>query len=215
MEEMEQETQEEQPQVQESAGEDEESKEKLKAKLEELQRQRLALIRARNAKRRLQRIEAQKALEEKKAQEAIKTAPPATPADAFRVPEVKRKATEPWRPASMLFAKPLPGMRSRWVSKRLIEKRREEGWVPRERDPGDRPRVDAPEATIIDGKPLSSYVTKREMILCDMPEELAQSREEYYRNITAAGLKAQKSDFARQASVGGEDYSYGDIKVER
>jgi hypothetical protein len=137
----------------------------------------------------------------------IKTTPPDNPREAFSVPEPK--ANQPWRPASILTTSRLPGMRPRWVRKDLLEKRIEEGWQPRLSD--SKSRIESPEKTIVDGMPLSRFVVKRNMVLCDIPEDLAQSREKYYRDINDAGLVARKTELANQ--TGGQ--SYGEITVER
>jgi hypothetical protein len=147
----------------------------------------------------------------------IKTEPPAYPEDAYAAASpadpAKPKPTRPWKPASILTASKIRGMRQRWVRKDLLEKRMEEGWQPRMSF--TKGRIDAPETTIIDGKPLSQYVMKRNLVLCDMPEELAQGREAYYKRMTDGGLKAQENEFVKSTQVGGDSYAYGGIKVER
>lgn len=165
-----------------------------------------------NKRKRKEALKRARAKSRKKAP-PIRTEPPAYPQDALRVPEESKKATEPWRPASMLTCKPIPGMRPRWVRKDLLEKRMAEGWQPRIST--DKGRIDAPEKTLVDGKPLSSYVVKRNLVLCDMPEEMAKSREEYYRKLTDSGLEAQKNELERGTAVGGKSYNYGDIEVSR
>ena len=141
----------------------------------------------------------------------IKTAPPAYEREALALsPDSQTKrATQPWRPVSQLFSIKIPGMRPRWVRKDLLEKRIEEGWQPRLSD--SKNRLEAPEKTIIDGVPLSKYVMKRGMILCDIPEALAQSREDYYRRLNDGGLRSQNAEF--DAGTGGN--AYGDISVGR
>jgi hypothetical protein len=47
------------------------------------------------------------------------------------------------------------------------------------------------------------------MILCDMPEALAQSREAYYRRVSAGGLKATNAEL--DAGTGGT--TYGEINI--
>lgn len=141
----------------------------------------------------------------------IKTAPPDYQRDALK--PTTAKATQPWRPASIITATKLDGFRSKWVRKDLLEKRIEEGWEPRLSD--SKGRFESPEKTMVDGVPLSRYVVKRNLVLCDMPEELAQSREAYYKRITDQGLSSQKTQFQQEAAVGGLSYAYGDIKIEK
>jgi len=137
----------------------------------------------------------------------IKTAPPDYERDALVSQTLEERATQPWRPVSQLFSRKLNGMRPRWVRKDLLEKRIEEGWQPRLSD--SKSRLESPESTIIDGSPLSKYVIKRGMILCDMPEALAQSREAYYRRVSAGGLKATNAEL--DAGTGGT--TYGEINI--
>lgn len=138
----------------------------------------------------------------------IRTEPPAYERDRLTpVSEEGPRPTQPWRPVSQLFSTKIQGMRPRWVRKDLLEKRIEEGWQPRLSD--SKNRLEAPEKTIIDGVPLSKYVMKRGMILCDMPEDLAKSREQYYRKISEGGLKANKAELDRE--TGGQ--AYGEVKI--
>jgi hypothetical protein len=139
----------------------------------------------------------------------IKTEPPVYERDALVSQTLEERATQPWRPVSQLFSTKLQGMRPRWVRKDLLEKRIEEGWQPRLSDTKN--RVESPEKTIIDGIPLSKYVMKRGMILCDIPEVLAQSRESYYRRMNDGGLRSQKAEL--DAGTGGN--TYGDIVISR
>jgi len=143
----------------------------------------------------------------KKKAAPIKTAPPDYEREALVSQTLESRATQPWRPASILTATRLAGMRPRWVRKDLLEKRVEEGWQPRLSD--TKGRVEAPEKTMIDGVPLSRFVTKRGMVLCDMPEEMAQSREKYYRDMNDAGLSSRKAELSNQ--TGGN--AYGDIQI--
>ena len=150
----------------------------------------------------------------KKRSAPIKKDPPNTPQDAYNIEvPAERKMNQPWRPASILTARKKEGMRSRWVRKDLLEKRIEEGWFPRISHA--KSRIEASESTMIDGKPLSSYVVKRNLILCDMPEEMAKSREAYFKSLADSGLEAQKNEFKNQTNIGGASYAYGDVKTER
>jgi hypothetical protein len=143
----------------------------------------------------------------------IKTTPPDYPREALKTEEQKKKSNEPWRPASILTSSKLPGMRPRWVRKDVLEKRIEEGWQPRLSE--SKSRVESPEKTIVDGIPLGRYVTKRNLVLCDMPEELAMSREDYFRHMNDTSMKGQKQQYVNETVVGGESRSYGDVQVEK
>jgi hypothetical protein len=48
-----------------------------------------------------------------------------------------------------------------------------------------------------------------------MPEEMAVSREDYYKSINDGGLSAQRNQFDSETVAGGKSHSYGDIKVDR
>jgi hypothetical protein len=93
----------------------------------------------------------------------IRTEPPVQAHEILTLSTEEPKATQPWRPASILTAQKNPGMRPRWVRKDLLEKRIEEGWQPRLSD--TKSRVESPEKTIVDGVPLGRYVTKRNLVL--------------------------------------------------
>lgn len=152
----------------------------------------------------------------KKRAAPIRSKPPDYDRDALSLskedPE-KKAPTQPWRPASMLTARKIDGKRSRWVRKDLLEKRIEEGWQPRISN--DKSRVEVKETTIVDGKPLGSYVTKRNMILCDMPEEMAKSREDYYRNLSSGSLKSTVDQLKKDTTVGGSSKAYGKIEINK
>lgn len=141
----------------------------------------------------------------------IKTEPPDYPREQHHIETGKRNMNEPWRPASLLTARKKQGFRSRWVRKDLLEKRIEEGWTPRQSN--IKSRVDSMEQTLIDGRPLSTYVVKRNLVLCDIPEELAASRDAYYKKLASSGLQGVKADFTQNTKIDGEGYGYGKIEV--
>jgi hypothetical protein len=143
----------------------------------------------------------------------IKTEPPDNQRDALRVEPSLRDATEPWRPASILTAEKIPGMVSRWCSKDLMEKRMAEGWSPRRAT--TRGRITSGEKTLIDGSPMGDYVTKRNMVLCDMPDALAEGRKKYFREINESGLKGQENQFRQDTAIDGRSYGYGAIEVKK
>ena len=110
--------------------------------------------------------------------------------------------TEPWKPASILTADKLEGRRSRWVRKDQLEKRMSEGWVPRE-------AKDTTPKTILDGSQQGSYVMKRNLILCDMPEAKAKSRDAYYKHLTDGAVEDSISKLKEKTQGG----TYGKIEV--
>ena len=111
-----------------------------------------------------------------------------TPVD---LPKQKRGAPV-WKPASLLTHPPMPGFRLRWVSKAQLSKRVAEGWEVVQK--GGRPVTSAPdlERTGVDASKMDSTTQLRELILCRMPEEMARSREAYYKNMTDSLLDGVK-----------------------
>jgi len=110
--------------------------------------------------------------------------------------------TEPWKPASILNVDKIAGKRSKWVRKDLLEKRIAEGWTPRE-------AKDTTPKTILDGSQQDSYVTKRNLILCDMPEARAKSRDAYYTKLTDGAMEESTENLKKKTH--GE--TYGKIEV--
>jgi hypothetical protein len=102
----------------------------------------------------------------------------------LKVEKKKTKVTQPWKPASILQVNmKSKDHRPRWCRKDILDKKKLEGWEPIKWSDAD-----APEKTIIDGSPMSAFVEKRGLILCRMPEEMAKSREKYYKEITDRAL---------------------------
>jgi hypothetical protein len=127
------------------------------------------------------------------------------------------KPTTPWKPASMLTVSGKdPAYRYRWVRKDLLDKRLEEGWEPAIKTTSS--RIEAPETTIIDGSPLTSYITKRGLVLCRMPKETAQARAAYYKKMTDGGFPTIVEELREKVGVDpstGKDLSYGNITIGR
>lgn len=130
---------------------------------------------------------------------------------------VKKPPTTPWKPAPMLTVRGKdPNYRYRWVRKDLLDKRLEEGWEPIVNTSD--PRVQAPETTIVDGTPMSTYVTKRGLILCRMPEERAVARSKYYRDMTDGSLTTVVDELKEKVGVDpntGKSLSFGNITIGR
>ncbi len=116
---------------------------------------------------------------------------------------VKKMHTEPWKPSQLLAVKEMPGWRLRWVRKDLLERKVDEGWEPvKAKDLTDR--------TIIDGAQVDSLITKRNLILCRMPESLAKSRDAHYAGKSRDAIKETVRTFEESGDKG---LSYGSIKV--
>lgn len=125
----------------------------------------------------------------------------------------KKKPTTPWKPANIIdvatkFKK--PDFRLHWARTDQIDKKITEGW---ELVRSERPEDISPERAIIDGKSPDGTVRKRNLILMQMPEEMAQARAEYHKNLTEMSVKNKTKQFAQDTTVDGSQTSYGEIKI--
>lgn len=107
--------------------------------------------------------------------------------------DFKKPPTRPWEPGENPWKRDhlrlqykRQGFRPRWVSERNIDKNLDLGWTFADRR-HYRGLTDKP---IQDGAQLDSRIKKRELILMEIPEELAKKREEYY---SAKADKAEHS----------------------
>lgn len=131
--------------------------------------------------------------------------------------EVKRKPTQPWRPANLLdaasrYKKKVEGIfRLRWVRKDQVEKKLAEGWEIVKESPEEI----SPEKTIIDGSPIDGVVRKRGLILCRMPEDMAKARAEYFSKLTDTSVKEHEKRFKDEVTVDGKSLGSGEIKVKQ
>lgn len=131
--------------------------------------------------------------------------------------EVRKKPTQPWRPASLLSLpqvikdKYLSGYRGRFVSKSQLSKKVLEGWEVVQMSPEDLELLSP--ATLIDGKPLGTNLQVRELILCRMLEETALAREEYFRSLIEGSESNQMGELRDSVDVGPSGV-YGSIKIK-
>lgn len=115
-----------------------------------------------------------------------------------------KKPTQPWKPASFLKvdAKYLrAGFRPRWIRKDNLDKAMAEGWNPIK----EKTTAVAPEKTILDGTQLDGTVQKRTLILCEISEEIAVARQEFFNKLTNDGLTSMKNKFIEET----QDKSHG------
>lgn len=101
------------------------------------------------------------------------------PIKAARIPQdsPSKKGAKSWRPSGLLpVSGKDPNFVYRWVRKRTLDKKVDEGWifVPK----GE---VNAPMTTVMDGKSSDSTIQKRELILMKLPKHMNEERKEYYR----------------------------------
>jgi len=117
-----------------------------------------------------------------------------------------KKGRSSWKPASLLTTDKLDGYRVRWLSKdeANLDKKFREGWQLVS-SLNETAKHDNPE-TIQDGKPLTSVTEYRELVLAAMPEDVAQERDEYYRERTknqTVGLLDNAKKMQREAESRG------------
>lgn len=105
-----------------------------------------------------------------------------------------------WKPAQRLPSpNPVAGTRFRWIRTRMlgeddltnVANKRQEGWEPVT-------RTDCPEvARLIKGD--GDNIEVGGLMLCKMPEELAQSRDEYFANQNQNQMAAVDESFMRES----------------
>ena len=126
--------------------------------------------------------------------------------------EVK-KGNHSWRPHRTLnVRKKADGKRLRWVNTdpANIEKKQAEGWVfsQTEDTAHDRPKG------VDHGKQVGSLKQYRDLVLMEMPEDMAVARNEYYSDVTkrqSAGVTKQVKDKIGQELPGAT--VYGEVKI--
>mgnify|MGYP003524885193 CR=1 FL=1 len=109
------------------------------------------------------------------------------------------KLSKPWQPPKTIecFNKKA-GMRYKWCRKDILEKRRAEGWVVTSKlDLGGK------EIGVPHNLSLDSTYQHRGLILCEMPEEMAESRNAYYQKRAASAQEGIKNQFKKEASKSG------------
>ena len=128
--------------------------------------------------------------------------------------ESETRAPASFEPAALLDAPPpRPGMRQRFISTSIlgheiphhVAKKTREGWQPR---PADTLPADFALPTLNHGQ-WAGCLGVEDMILCEMPEELAKSREEYFQ------VKTEDQTRFVESSLGTAESRHGiPIQVE-
>mgnify|MGYP007107482223 FL=1 len=122
--------------------------------------------------------------------------------------EAEAHAPLEWKPASTLEAPPArEGMRQRWIRTSIlggdeshhVMKRQREGWSPR---PAKTVPDNFPVPTMDHG-PFKGCVAIEGMILCEMPEVTARSRDAYYGTKADDQEQATLSDLNAAEQKGG------------
>ena len=119
----------------------------------------------------------------------------------------KSTKVEKWRPSNLLEApEPRPGFAQRWIATMVlgqetptnVAKRLREGWVPRDiktvKDPQHFP-------TIEHGR-FTGHIGIEGMVLCEMPTEMVNQRNEYYANMTDNLMTSVEQDMNRAETPG-------------
>lgn len=105
---------------------------------------------------------------------------------------VEVSITREWQPPNALRVDDKdPSKAYRWVDKDKIEQKKYQGWNPV--DEG-KVKYAGPDGQQADGR-----VHYRELILCDMPKEMAESRNRYYQERANRAVSAQDRKFEEQA----------------
>ena len=119
----------------------------------------------------------------------------------------KSTKVEKWRPSNLLEApEPRPGFAQRWIATMVlgqetptnVAKRLREGWVPRDiktvKDPQHFP-------TIEHGR-FTGHIGIEGMVLCEMPQEMVNQRNDYYAKMTNNLMTSVEQDMNRAESPG-------------
>jgi len=120
----------------------------------------------------------------------------------------KPQATQPWKPAQVLKVAERPGFRRKWVREDLVDRFQAEGW----KFVDNKNKSVNPPKTIVDGAPLSTVVQKRELVLMEITEELAKSREAYFKSLSDGALESSVNEFKKTANEG-SGKSYGEVTI--
>lgn len=110
----------------------------------------------------------------------------------------KKPSTTPWKPAKILEGIPKrAGFRRYWATRDKLDKKLSEGWEVVKGAEGAAP------VTLIDGTKLTNCITRRNLVLVEMPEEMVQSRAEYFHEMNKMGLEGVKKEFEDEAKKAG------------
>ena len=112
-----------------------------------------------------------------------------------------------WRPSNLLEApEARPGFSQRWIATMVlgqetptnVAKRLREGWVPR--DPKTVKELNT-FPTIEHGK-FAGHIGIEGMVLCEMPQEMLNQRNDYYAQMTENLMRSVENDMNKVESPG-------------
>jgi hypothetical protein len=120
--------------------------------------------------------------------------------------------TTPWKPAERLHIpadikrKYLTGYRGRFVRADNLDMKLQEGWQKVELTSEEIKKIEP--ITLEHGKPTGSSLQRGKLILCRMPEKVAEERRKYFESLTSVGTKSQVDNLKQEGSkIGVEVYS--------
>ncbi len=122
---------------------------------------------------------------------------------------VKRKeGKRAWKQYGMLDAESRPGYRRKWVNTDMngrVEKMKFEGWEPVN-------QAEIEDLGIIDQKLTDGKVKRREMLLMEMPEELAIERENYFKSLQVDERQQLENHQSLMGNHGGHSVGYASVE---
>ena len=119
--------------------------------------------------------------------------------------EEKKPATKPWQqkgatpnqwaPDYLRLTRKNPGFRCKWVRQDNVERMLYQGWTVC--DPKDYGALT--DKNIQDVVPINNRIQRRELILMEIPEEMAEQREAYLERQNSAALVSANSRAKQKA----------------
>ena len=119
----------------------------------------------------------------------------------------KSKLASKWRPSNLLEApEPRPGYAQRWVATMVlgqetptnVAKRLREGWVPRD----VKSIPDGQHFPTIEHGKFAGHIGIEGMVLCEIPQEMLDQRNDYYAQMTENLMRSVENDMNKVESPG-------------
>jgi len=119
----------------------------------------------------------------------------------------KSKLVSKWRPSNLLEApEPRPGYAQRWVATMVlgqetptnVAKRLREGWAPRD----VKTIKDGQHFPTIEHGKFAGHIGIEGMVLCEMPQEMLNQRNDYYAQMTENLMRSVENDMNKVESPG-------------
>ena len=119
----------------------------------------------------------------------------------------KSKLASKWRPSNLLEApEPRPGYAQRWVATMVlgqetptnVAKRLREGWAPRD----VKTIKDGQHFPTIEHGRFAWHIGIEGMVLCEMPQEMLDQRNDYYAQMTENLMRSVENDMNKVESPG-------------